>query len=474
MSNQTYLQDLQNDFDLSSDESDNSEENSQEQSNTNEHSINSTGPHHNNDNVSGNSIKPQKATQTANEDKDLTLDDLIARIGDVVSKERNLTAEDLTTQQDLQSVHDIQSVTNIQRLLDPMLTRIGDLQKIESSSLSDPVEYQFLVKANEFSSEINNEIVLVHNLLVATYSPRFPELSTIVPDPIDFARCIILIGNDLQQVQAQSAKLKKIISNEKVLVLNMSVLELNTNPLPQQAITLAIEAASTIVQFYEARIKIMQFVSSRISKYAPNLAKIVGSQCAVQLMSYLGGLEGLTKTPSCNISSIGSKRPVSIGFGQTGTVHRGFLYHSPLLAQVPESIKKQAMRIVAAKIVLAARVDYGSGSHHIQNDSIDSTFADKTLKEIHKKFDKLLEPPGKVGPKALPIPIDKPSKKRGGRRFRKFKQQFEMSELQKAQNRMAFGQEEHTIVDAFGEEVGLGLAGRHSLSLEGKNNKQIS
>ncbi|GMF08126.1 unnamed protein product [Ambrosiozyma monospora] len=37
-----------------------------------------------------------------------------------------------------------------------------------------------------------------------------------------------------------------------------------------------------------------------------------------------------------------------------------------------------------------------------------------------------------------------------------------MSELAKAQNKMAFGKEEETRMDAFGEEIGLGMAGKFS------------
>jgi hypothetical protein len=40
--------------------------------------------------------------------------------------------------------------------------------------------------------------------------------------------------------------------------------------------------------------------------------------------------------------------------------------------------------------------------------------------------------------KALPAPIDKVKKRRGGKRFRKFKEQFEVTELARQANRMEF------------------------------------
>lgn len=59
--------------------------------------------------------------------------------------------------------------------------------------------------------------------------------------------------------------------------------------------------------------------------------------------------------------------------------------------------------------------------------------------EIEKKVDKWMEPPPPRQEKALPIPDDKPRKHRGGRRARKLKQAYAMTELRKRANRIMFG-----------------------------------
>ena len=38
------------------------------------------------------------------------------------------------------------------------------------------------------------------------------------------------------------------------------------------------------------------------------------------------------------------------------------------------------------------------------------------------------------------------------------KERFQMSELRKAQNKLEFGKEEDTVMDSFGEEIGLGMS----------------
>ena len=59
--------------------------------------------------------------------------------------------------------------------------------------------------------------------------------------------------------------------------------------------------------------------------------------------------------------------------------------------------------------------------------------------EIEKKLDKLQEPPPVKFAKPLPKPIDPGRKKRGGKRVRKLKERYAVTELRRQQNKMNFG-----------------------------------
>ena len=63
--------------------------------------------------------------------------------------------------------------------------------------------------------------------------------------------------------------------------------------------------------------------------------------------------------------------------------------------------------------------------------------------QIEKKKDKWQEPPPVKAVKPLPAPIDAPRKKRGGRRVRKMKERYAMTELRKQANRVTFGAVSH-------------------------------
>ena len=76
--------------------------------------------------------------------------------------------------------------------------------------------------------------------------------------------------------------------------------------------------------------------------------------------------------------------------------------------------------------------------------------------DIDKALQKLQAPPEHRGPRALPAPLEPISKKRGGKRVRKAKEQNAVTEMRKLQNRMKFGEQEEEV--GFGDETeGLGM-----------------
>lgn len=96
-----------------------------------------------------------------------------------------------------------------------------------------------------------------------------------------------------------------------------------------------------------------------------------------------------------------------------------------------QDIRRKAARLVAGKATLAARID----AFH---ESKDGHAGELFKEEIEKKLDKLLEPPPVKFVKPLPKPIDAAKKKRGGKRVRKMKERYAVTEFRKQANRMNF------------------------------------
>lgn len=60
--------------------------------------------------------------------------------------------------------------------------------------------------------------------------------------------------------------------------------------------------------------------------------------------------------------------------------------------------------------------------------------------EMEKKIEKWQEPPPAKIDKPLPVPDQEPKKRRGGRRLRKLKERYGMTDVRKLQNRVNFNQ----------------------------------
>ena len=85
---------------------------------------------------------------------------------------------------------------------------------------------------------------------------------------------------------------------------------------------------------------------------------------------------------------------------------------APPIQSAPLRLRRRTARALACKVVLAARIDAARGS---PNGSAGAAFR----ADIAGKLAKWQEPPPGKSKKALPLPDDRPSKKRGGRRQRK-------------------------------------------------------
>lgn len=332
-------------------------------------------------------------------------------------------------------------------------------------NIEDHPEYELLTESNQLSTSIDSEIVLVHKYIRDHYSVRFPELETLVENPLEYAKVVAIIGNgpfdieNMKRLQTSTdnileASMKTLLDGPNLMVVTLEATRSNGRPMSPEELNRVVRACKMVVDLDKAKKTLTEYVQSRMNVFAPNLTAMVGSLTAAQLLNAAGGLTGLSKTPSCNIGAWGSKKQQSGALATNiGIRQQGFLFHSPIVKSVSSDLKKQALRIVAAKVVLAARVDC---AHSSPDGSTGEDFKQNCLERI----DKLQEKPLNKGQRALPVPDDKPSRKRGGRRARKAKEAVAMTDLRKAQNRMAFGKEEKEAGYGAGDStVGMGMIG---------------
>lgn len=312
-------------------------------------------------------------------------------------------------------------------------------------------EYALIVSANNLSVDVDNEILIVHKFIRDHYNPRFPELEQLVTDPNMFIRTVRAIGNPPDLVVA-SQSISDVVPPAIRMTIAVTATTTRGEELTASAWQAVQNACALADRLEEARKTIFNYVRGRMSMLAPNLSKIVGTTTAAKLLGVAGGLGGLAKMPSCNVHLLGAQKKITAGFSTaTQNRHTGFIFQSELVQQTPSEYRMKAQRTVGAKCVLAARMD-------MERTRRDGSYGEQLREKVEKHLERLAEPPPSKVVKALPIPDDGPKKRRGGKRARKAKEAYAMTELRKLQNRMEFGKAEEEA-GAFDETKGLGMMG---------------
>lgn len=368
---------------------------------------------------------------------------------------------------ELHKIGDVRSVAGLMRQLEPVLEKIAFYKDPANTpknigNVDDNPEYKLLTQANTLSTQIDSEVILVHKFIRDHYSVRFPELETLVQGPLEYAKTVAIIGNgpmdQIRQIGESKDNLvgltlRQVLDGPSLMVVAVEATTTAGQPLSDSELETVRRACSMMLKLENSKKVLTDYVQSRMSMFAPNLTTLIGSVTAAQLLNYTGGISGLAKTPACNLAALGNRNNRR-GLGlatNTGVRSQGVLFQNDIIREVPNELKAQAMRILSAKVVLAARVDL---AHESPRGETGLDFAD----QVEKRINKLSEPAPNSGTRALPAPDDKPARKRGGRQARRAKAAVAITDLSKAQNRMAFGKEEKEI--GFGDSTkGLGMIG---------------
>jgi U4/U6 small nuclear ribonucleoprotein PRP31 len=384
---------------------------------------------------------------------------------ELIKEEDDEEIDEITEAQPIAAYNRVTDVAKLiesdkyKRLISELQTHLAltEIPKLRAPLETDP-QYILVVSLSELAAEIDQEIQVIHKFVRDKYEKRFPELESLVMMPLDYIRTVKILGNDIQSKSQNKELLGEILAPATVMVVSVTASTSQGKPLEPEELDIVMEACDMTEALQDERIRMHQYVEQRMALIAPNLCAIVGAGTAAMLVSQAGGLGPLSKQPSCNLQILGKQKRALSGFSTAQILpHAGFIYFHPIVQTLPPDYRQKATKIIAAKCTLAARVD----SLH---ESPDGGIGRDLSQQIHQKIDKLLEPPPVKNNKALPKPLDKASKKRGGRRVRKQKEMMGMTELRRKSNRMNFGELQEDVSQ---QHMGFTLGQAASNSLAG-------
>uniref|UniRef100_A0A6N2KMZ4 Nop domain-containing protein n=1 Tax=Salix viminalis TaxID=40686 RepID=A0A6N2KMZ4_SALVM len=232
---------------------------------------------------------------------------------------------------------------------------------------------------------------------------RYSELQCIFHHPIDYARVVKKIGNEMDLTLVD---MEGLLPAAIRMVISVTASTTSGKPLPEEVLQKTIEACDRALALDSAKKQKLEWVT------LPKSFCCAGSAVACKTYGNCRWSHSLGQDAclQCSASWCQEEEPCRV-----------FYCNIPIrvLCEVfqstPPSLRMRAGRLLAGKSTLAARVDSTRGDPSGNTGRV-------LREEIRKKIEKWQEPPPAKQPKPLPVPDSEPKKKRGGRRLRKMKE----------------------------------------------------
>ncbi|CAI2368067.1 unnamed protein product [Moneuplotes crassus] len=343
------------------------------------------------------------------------------------------------------------------------LNTIQPADKFINLEKADPI-YALIKKANHYLMEIENEINICFKEIRDIYLNRFSELESIVYDPIQYTKCVKAIGNENDFTKVD---FKDILPNQTIMNITVAASVNQSTDLPEKVHEKLMYYCDDILTLDEQKKRILHYLENRMHYIAPNVLEILGCSVTAKIISAAGGIKELSEIPAGNIQVLGAQKKVTQGFStQNLGLHVGHIGEVPMVKKAPANWRKQIIRMFSTKTVLAARVD--AAKKHLSGQK-----GKELLQQIIQRFGKVTEAQKISMKKPLPKPVEKKSRKRGGRKFANMRKRLEMSEYAKMINTVKFGEEAQEEIGLTGIGMGmLGVSGTGKLrATASKNNK---
>lgn len=268
-------------------------------------------------------------------------------------------------------------------------------------------EKDLLIKhAIDAIGEIDKSINVLAMRLREWYSLHHPSLDKFVEDNEVYAKIVKTCGgrDNLTSDCLTTAGLSEEHSGP---ILEQLRKDLGA-PFEEKDLAITRNLASSILDFYELRRNLEEYVTEMMQVVAPNVSNLVGALVGARLLSLAGSLEELARKPSSTVQIFGAEKALfrSLKTGADPPKH-GIIYQVAEVHSAPYWQRGKIARALAGKISIAARID--AYTKRDVGESLRQKFLER-VEEIKKQHSEA--PP----PKPPKKPAKPPKRKKGKRR----------------------------------------------------------
>merc|ERR1711990_1353992 len=220
------------------------------------------------------------------------------------------------------------------------------------------------------------------------YSWHFPELVKIVNDNIIFAKLAKFIGNKKTLNDDSIDSLKEILGEEHeekaqaILDAARSSMGVDISTFDLHNI---ISFVDRVVDLAAYRKSLHDYLSSKMSKVAPNLSSLIGEMVGARLISHAGSLTNLAKYPASTVQILGAEKALFRALKTRGNTPKyGLIFHSTFIGRAGAKNKGRISRYLANKCSIASRTDCFS-------DEATTIFGEKLRDQVEERLNFLTE-----------------------------------------------------------------------------------
>jgi nucleolar protein 56 len=192
------------------------------------------------------------------------------------------------------------------------------------------------------------------------YSLHFPELDDLVREHEDYVRIVAELGHrdnitveNLVKLGFSEEKAKKIAEAAKKSM-GADYPEFDIEPMQR--------LARITLELYKLRRDLSDYIAQVMKEVAPNITALVGPLLGARLISLAGGLEELAFMPASTIQVLGAEKALFRALRTGGKPPKhGVIFQYPDIHRSPRWQRGKIARALAAKLAIAAKVDYFTG-----------------------------------------------------------------------------------------------------------------
>jgi len=243
-----------------------------------------------------------------------------------------------------------------------------------------------IAQAIQTLDDLDRTVNLFMGRLREWYGVHFPELDRLIEKHETYARLVMNLG--YRDNFSFKALEKEGIPKERAEIMAKAAETSMGADTAEQDLTQIQALSQSVLELYELRKNMENYVDKTMKEVAPNTRAIAGSLLGARLIAIAGSLQNLAMRPASTIQVLGAEKALfrSLKTGARPPKH-GLIFQHALLHDAKRWQRGKIARALAGKLAIAARAD-AFGGRYI-GDALKAD-VDKRIEEIRKKYK---EPP---------------------------------------------------------------------------------